>query len=269
MSPLMHGVFEWAILVGTGTLSSACLLVGRLLFFIDARQGLSPPTPLLWRAVPTLHAQGEDADDDMADALAAEQLPHIPAKDPAYLQSTLGPFPAVPDLGEGSRSAYGADVVRQATPGRANAVKRALGAASGLCKAFKRPIIRAIRNRTLVFDRDPDTMRVMGARVDVVTRSPSAQPVTTSEPVARGAKPPYIKMAVAPTIAETIELFTLSSDQATPTAYLAQLLLDERDRGPQPQRRVILSGMPGTGKSQARPLFLGGEAYNLNDVMTV
>ena len=177
----------------------------------------------------------------------------MPVSDAPYLASTMASIPSMEQLCRSAvRTPYGEGVVVQAQTGKANARKKKLADATHKAKDFKRPVVTNVPGRSLVFERHPDTGRVTGARVDIVASSQPGQPpmAATSETLKRGAKPPYIKMAVAPTIEETVDLFTLSPDQAAPAALLAQLLLDERAGLTKAQCRVVMSGMPGSGKSQ-------------------
>ncbi|KXZ42273.1 hypothetical protein GPECTOR_170g188 [Gonium pectorale] len=67
-----------------------------------------------------------------------------------------------------------------------------------------------------------------------------------------GEPPPYILLPLdqLPSPDDTAHLFTLSDDQRQPFLLYAQLLLHEKAGQPAPPLQAILTGKPGTGKSQ-------------------
>jgi hypothetical protein len=68
--------------------------------------------------------------------------------------------------------------------------------------------------------------------------------------------PPDVKLPQAPTIVDTVRLFTLSTEQAFALVQLAEALLEEvQGRLLQQPLRMVLTGEPGTGKSQVLKAF--------------
>ena len=189
--------------------------------------------------------------------LEALKLTSVPVHDQNYVSRSLQAFPAT--LPDGSRQAYGADVARQARS--LDEASEKLKGVSEKANSFKRTVVevdsRASEPRFFV---QRVGGRITAARVDVVAldargvADEGAAPTAASRPfpLGSGAKPPYVAMLKPPSIDDCVDIFTLSPDQAVPFALLAQLLLDEKAGRRSPQRRVIISGKPGSGKSQAR-----------------
>lgn len=103
--------------------------------------------------------------------------------------------------------------------------------------------------------------KVLGARLRIVDYSSvttTSAPTTTYEHIELGVLPPMVKTTTPPSVEDTIQLFTLSSDQALSFARLAQALVDEQQTGrKQPPIRAVVTGEPGAGKSQVRMGVLG------------
>lgn len=75
-------------------------------------------------------------------------------------------------------------------------------------------------------------------------------------PASEHGLPPDFKLQCKPGIVDTIKVFTLSKEQAFAFVQLADALLLEREgtRLPEPLR-MVLTGEPGTGKSQVLKAF--------------
>jgi hypothetical protein len=153
---------------------------------------------------------------------------------------------------------YGPDVARAGTA--KDVLSRAKKAANSYVRKTLTP--SSEKTKCIGVRRGPDG-RVTDARVDLCEPAPPAEPtdarpatlsagVVPSTPLKLGDLPPYLPVAggTPPSVQDTIDLFTLSSDQAVVFDLLASLLLEEKAGRKQPQRRVVLSGQPGSGKSQ-------------------
>ncbi|KXZ45046.1 hypothetical protein GPECTOR_59g654 [Gonium pectorale] len=84
-----------------------------------------------------------------------------------------------------------------------------------------------------------------GAVVAIVLLSDREEPLTPGTP------PPYVRLLREPSLEETIDLFTLSAEQAVPFLLMARYF--DRCRQFQPPGdppRLLVVGGPGTGKSQ-------------------
>lgn len=101
---------------------------------------------------------------------------------------------------------------------------------------------------------------VAGARLDVLdATSPEGVAVRETKTFGLGQKLPHVKVVGdPPTLDDTIQLFTLSEDQALAFGRLATALLEEafgrRPRGFEPIRAWVTGG-PGCGKSQLLTAF--------------